>query len=804
MSSGAVAMKLDMAKAFDRMEWTFVLTIMQKMGFSEKWCQLINQCISTSSISIILTGSPTASFVPSKGLHQGDALSPYIFILCMEAFSRMLQKAEDTGLIKPLQPAARGPKVSHLFFADDCLLFSNASPIYVSNLMRIVNDFCAVSGQMVNLQKSSIHFSKNLDETAKQSIMHLVRMKCMPLNEKYLGINLFIGRNKNDYFDETTNKMDFRLQSWQGKLINQAGRSTQIQAVVGTMDNFQLGCLKIPYKSIKKLEPLQRNYWWNKPSSKGCKIIGWSEVSKPKRMGDLGFKNIKLFNEALLTKLAWRMLHEKDAKWVQMLQARYFQNSDPLYGRIKKKGTWNWQGIQQGLSWIRKFHVWEVGDGSTIEVGKGHWFGDYSQDVTLQNLSMQATNFKVSDFIDHPNRSWRQDTLSQLFTSTQISQIMDIRIPPQPDVDKLRWSLTTSGNFSVNSTYNAIIKLHSSQVVTRQQEQMWLLIWHLYIPFKCQMFIWKITRNILPVAARFQRIAWVSNPNCVMCDNATETVEHFLLHCPFARAFWFGVALSIFQDANAYRSISEWILSWVEKDHLVCSKRKELINLAVITMWHIWKTRCVKVFDGKNLHPRSVIKQIFTFSHQNNICINTGYNRDRQESRDLTPQHWSYPPLNWIKMNIDVSMLPNTNFVGLSFVLRNHTGSLLEAMAITLRARDIFQAEAIAVLQATRWIAERNFSKIILEGDNKIIIEALNSGKLEGVKWEDHSMLLECLSLINKLHDFQVQFHPRRGNRVADALAKYARNNQVNGYWVTEPPKVINHLTLKDKDDCII
>ncbi|XP_026459256.1 uncharacterized protein LOC113359905 [Papaver somniferum] len=194
-------------------------------------------------------------------------------------------------------------------------------------------------------------------------------------------------------------------------------------------------------------------------------------------------------------------------------------------------------------------------------------------------------------------------------------------------------------------------------------------------------------------------------------------------------------------------------------------------------MWHVWKTRCVKVFDGKHLHPTSVIKQIFTFSHQNNICINTGHNRDRQESRDLTPQHWSSPLLNWIKMNIDVSMLPNINFVGLSFVLRNHIGSFLEAMAITLIARDIFQAEDIAVLQAIRWIAERNFSKIILEGDNKIIIEALNSGKLEGVKWEDHSMSLECLSLINKLHDFQVQFHPRRGNRVADALAKYARNN---------------------------
>lgn len=96
----------------------------------------------------------------------------------------------------------------------------------VLNLMDIVNQFCDISGQMVNLHKSSIHFSKNLSEAATQSLISLVKMKCMPLNEKYLGINLFIGRNKNVCFEEKANKMDSKLKSWQGKLVNRAGRST--------------------------------------------------------------------------------------------------------------------------------------------------------------------------------------------------------------------------------------------------------------------------------------------------------------------------------------------------------------------------------------------------------------------------------------------------------------------------------------------------------------------------------------------------------------------------------------------------
>lgn len=93
---------------------------MRSLGFSEKWCQLINECISTSTISILLNGYPTISFTPTRGLREGDALSPYIFILCMETPSRMLQSAESNGLIIPLQPATKGPKVSHLFFSNDC------------------------------------------------------------------------------------------------------------------------------------------------------------------------------------------------------------------------------------------------------------------------------------------------------------------------------------------------------------------------------------------------------------------------------------------------------------------------------------------------------------------------------------------------------------------------------------------------------------------------------------------------------------------------------------------------------------
>ncbi|XP_026416201.1 uncharacterized protein LOC113311596 [Papaver somniferum] len=179
-----------------------------------------------------------------------------------------------------------------------------------------------------------------MNDTVKAVISDTVKMQRMQLNEKYLGIPLFIGRNKQSCCAETVDKMDFRLQAWQGKLVNQDGHSTQIQDVVGAMAHFQMICMKIPNKIIDQMEALKRNYWWNKNYSKGCYFIWWKNLNKPKRLWGLGFKNMKYLNEAMLTKIAWRMLHNREAKWVQLLEARHFKNEDLMYDKIKEKGTW--------------------------------------------------------------------------------------------------------------------------------------------------------------------------------------------------------------------------------------------------------------------------------------------------------------------------------------------------------------------------------------------------------------------------------------------------------------------------------
>ncbi|XP_048491564.1 uncharacterized protein LOC125492868 [Beta vulgaris subsp. vulgaris] len=154
-------LKVDLSKAYDRIRWDFVEAILRKMKFPENWVQWIMQCITTVTYSILINGEPSKVFKPLAGLRQGDPLSSYIFILCMEVLSRSLTQAQDIKTLEGLKIARNAPKITHLLFADDALFFFKALPKNCWALRDIINNFCRASGEMINFDKSHVIFSPN-------------------------------------------------------------------------------------------------------------------------------------------------------------------------------------------------------------------------------------------------------------------------------------------------------------------------------------------------------------------------------------------------------------------------------------------------------------------------------------------------------------------------------------------------------------------------------------------------------------------------------------------------------------------
>ena len=119
--TGFMALKLDMSKAYDRVEWGFMEGLLQKMGFHEKWVALMMMCITTVSYSILINGEPTGTIYPSRGIRQGDPLSPYLFLLCIESLHGLINQAMLSGNIRGISICRNGPRLTHLFFVDNSL-----------------------------------------------------------------------------------------------------------------------------------------------------------------------------------------------------------------------------------------------------------------------------------------------------------------------------------------------------------------------------------------------------------------------------------------------------------------------------------------------------------------------------------------------------------------------------------------------------------------------------------------------------------------------------------------------------------
>ena len=138
---GFMALKLDMSKAYDRVEWNFLDKIMERLGFDNKWRTLVGGCIRIVSFSIFVNREPYGLIQPSRGLRQGDPLSPYLFLLCAEGLHSLLQQATNNVELYGVSLCKEGPKITHLFFIDDNLLFCRANEVDCQMVMDILTKY---------------------------------------------------------------------------------------------------------------------------------------------------------------------------------------------------------------------------------------------------------------------------------------------------------------------------------------------------------------------------------------------------------------------------------------------------------------------------------------------------------------------------------------------------------------------------------------------------------------------------------------------------------------------------------------
>lgn len=303
---GFVAIKLDLEKAYDRIRLEFLEDTLVKVGFGEHFRSLILNCVSSATMRILFNGEKTDVFAPARRIRQGDPLSPYLFVLCMEIFSHCIFYEMDKHSWRPVILSKGGPNIYHLFFADDLLLFGEASNEQINVMIDCLKFFCLASGQKVNVEKTRILVSNNVNHNVARELCRIFGFMLTHDLGKYLGVPLLHRPTNRETFNHLLDRTQQRLCSWRAETLSFAGRVTLVQFVVAALPTYTMQTTLLPKYVCNKLEHINRDFIRGaRESSESCHTIAWGHFTKPKKDGGMGFRDLHVFNKALLMKLGW-------------------------------------------------------------------------------------------------------------------------------------------------------------------------------------------------------------------------------------------------------------------------------------------------------------------------------------------------------------------------------------------------------------------------------------------------------------------------------------------------------------------
>ena len=169
-------------------------------------------CIKSISYSLLINGEPQGHIVPTRGIRQGDPLSPYLFLICLEGLHRLIPTATNNGDIKGVSLCRNGPKLTHLLFPDDNLLFCRATRSECQKVLEILSTCKKLSSQKMNKEKTTLFFSKSTPLDIQSEIMAEFGVTELKQHKAFLGLPALVGRNERASFDQLKQRVWKRLQ----------------------------------------------------------------------------------------------------------------------------------------------------------------------------------------------------------------------------------------------------------------------------------------------------------------------------------------------------------------------------------------------------------------------------------------------------------------------------------------------------------------------------------------------------------------------------------------------------------------
>ncbi|XP_026417291.1 uncharacterized protein LOC113312772 [Papaver somniferum] len=696
----------------------------------------------------MLNGGPIGYFGVGRGVKQGDPLSPILYVLVADSLSRKLSQLIQERKIHPMV-IRKGIFPSHLFFADDIFIFCNGCKQTLVNLKHLRYEYQSASGQIVSAAKSK-KFIDGTSDIRQTQITEYMDMKLFVFLDKYLGVLLFQGKVKTEHLWSFVEILQKRLATWIGKLLNFQARLTLIKFVLSSIPLYNMSIYRWPKKIILACERILRNFLWSgNADEKKYITIAWDKVCVPLEEGGLGIRKFEDINKALLMKLLWRILKSNE-DWANFFLAKY-KDKNGLWISYYKQSS-----ICPGIKWVlQDFEEntrWLVGNGEDISLWNDSWILDasISKYFPRNEYIQQNINMKVKQLI--VNNSWNIPEEMLTFFSTDDLPLLS------STSDKLVWTATQDGEFSVSSAINIIKK-------KRPKLKWYKKIWNSCVHPSTSSNIWKITMGAGNTDENDTKRGMVIASRCFLCHKNQDTMSHILWDCNYGQILWNWIG-NIFAFKNS-KSFDDVINLCKHKSSVV----QELWYIAAFNiMVDIWFTRNIVFFD--NILPDSEKTKI-KISRMVHDCENRLKGFMHNTSYDL--QILKYFDIGCRKVKTTKAikcffLLPepenllfccdgasrgNPGNAGYGFIVKDNSGSFITAESGGLGISTNFIAKIMGALCAMEWVVLNQKEKIIINSDSTAAISAFMKNKLSWFVWNRWKFVSAKLKHIHFNHVYR-------------------------------------------------
>ncbi|XP_074289523.1 uncharacterized protein LOC141614678 [Silene latifolia] len=695
---GHMALKLDMAKAYDRVKWVFLEKVLLTMGFARNW---------------------------------------------VEVLSSMIRRKVEEGVIHGIRVAPLLPVVSHLFFADDSIIFVKAYETQARVVLGLLSQYESASGQLVSKEKTTVSFSKGTAACRRDKVSSVLGVQVVQEQGKYLGLPTVIGHSKQVLNKIVRDKLHNKMQGWRAQYI----------------PTYAMSVFKLPANFCAELHSIVSRFWWGSDNGKRkISWVAWEAMCRAKA-GGMGFRDFGQFNLAILVKQAWRLICDEGSLMVRVLKGKYFPNCSFMDAVVGNNSSYTWRIIcdarqVMGLGVRRR-----IGDGKGTRVWLDPRIPGTSSRCVISPQGDFDLEMKVEELMVAREARWDMERVEAMFLPFEAERIMNIHLSELVQEDSWCWDGAREGEYLVWEGYRLLAAEDSDegrQSDTAMGSWLWKAIWGASMLPRIKVFMWQLCSDALP-----------------------ESCIHVVRDCGWNEEVWEMVKLKVFRNHG-----SMCIREWVEVELRRMGEEERVIF--VTSCWLIWEKRNKMLFDNGMWTGEGVVRRVTDVVWEMASLLVERVEKERGRGESTADGRWGRPSDGMWKINVDAGVKEGMG-VGLRAVCRDGDGRVAWAVAVQAAGTCCVQmAEAEAILLGLKEARRVGMRSVIIERDCLNVVAALK----KRTKGRSDIFLIydEILSLIPFFDSISFNYTRRDCNKLAYLVAHAIPWTIGRRFWLDDLP----------------